>query len=148
MKISKKGRYALRALIYIALNNDEEKVTVSTIANANNISVKYLEQIFSGLKRAGIVRSIHGINGGYYLSREPNQITVEELLNAVEGEYKIERETTPEECMLKGISDTVQRCIIDEINEKTGDVISNITLQNLVDDYNRRSRDGDEMYYI
>ena len=50
--------------------------------------------------------------------------------------------------MLKGISDTVQRCIIDEINEKTGDVISNITLQDLVDDYNRRSRDGDEMYYI
>ena len=67
MKLSKRGRYALRALVYLSLNSDKEKMTLSKIAKENDISTKYLEQIFSNLKRSGIVKSVAGINGGYLL---------------------------------------------------------------------------------
>ena len=69
MKLSKRGRYALRALVYLSLNSDKEKMTLSKIAKENDISTKYLEQIFSNLKRSGIVKSVAGINGGYLLAR-------------------------------------------------------------------------------
>ncbi len=148
MKISKKGRYALRSMVYLAVNKKEEKITLNDIAKINDISVKYLEQIFSSLRRAGLVKSIHGINGGYFLGRLPEEITVEDVLTAVEGDYRIEDEVASEECMLKGISNAVQRLVIDEINRVTGEVISGVSLQDLADEYSGKDRDGDEMYYI
>ena len=84
MKLSKRGRYALRALVYLSLNSDKEKMTLSKIAKENDISTKYLEQIFSNLKRSGIVKSVAGINGGYLLARPSTDISVEDVLNAVE----------------------------------------------------------------
>ncbi|MCD7826040.1 MAG: Rrf2 family transcriptional regulator [Clostridiaceae bacterium] len=148
MKISKKGRYALRSMVYLAVNESEEKMTLGDIAMVNGISIKYLEQIFSSLRRAGLVKSIHGINGGYFLGRHPSEITVEDVLDAVEGDYRIEDEVTTEDCMLKGISNAVQRLVIDEINFQTGKVISSVTMQDLANDYSRTDRDADEMYYI
>ena len=148
MKISRKGRYALRSLVYLSMNEKEKKVTLSSVAGVNGISVKYLEQIFASLRKAGIVKSIHGINGGYFLSRKPEEITVEEILDAVEGDYRIEDEVTSEECLLKGISNTIQRKVIDAINEKTGSVIRNLTLEDLLEDYTKTDREADNMYYI
>ena len=108
MKLSKRGRYALRALVYLSLNSDREKMTLSKIAKENDISTKYLEQIFSNLKRSGIVKSVAGINGGYLLARPSTDISVEDVLNAVEGDYKIEDEEISENCMVKGISKALQ----------------------------------------
>ena len=79
MKLSKRGRYALRALVYLSLNSDKEKMTLSKIAKENDISTKYLEQIFSNLKRSGIVKSVAGINGGYLLARPSTDISVDLL---------------------------------------------------------------------
>ena len=129
MKLSKRGRYALRALVYLSLNSDREKMTLSKIAKENDISTKYLEQIFSNLKRSGIVKSVAGIN-------------------AVEGDYKIEDEEISENCMVKGISKALQRLVIDRINAETGKVIKNVTLRKLADEYSNTDRDADEMYYI
>lgn len=148
MKISRKGRYALRSLIYLSMNKTENKETLSNIAKLNGISTKYLEQIFSNLRRAGIVKSIHGINGGYFLSDKPDKITVEDILEAVEGDYRIESEEIPDECMYKGISHTVQRMVIDEINKQTGKVIHNLTLEDLVREYTNKDKEGDYVYYI
>ena len=148
MKLSKRGRYALRALVYLSLNSDREKMTLSKIAKENDISTKYLEQIFSNLKRSGIVKSVAGINGGYLLARPSTDISVEDVLNAVEGDYKIEDEDISENCMVKGISKALQRLVIDRINAETGKVIKNVTLRKLADEYSNTDRDADEMYYI
>ena len=133
MKLSKRGRYALRALVYLSLNSDREKMTLSKIAKENDISTKYLEA---------------GINGGYLLARPSTDISVEDVLNAVEGDYKIEDEEISENCMVKGISKALQRLVIDRINAETGKVIKNVTLRKLADEYSNTDRDADEMYYI
>lgn len=148
MKISHRGRYALRSMMYLCMQTDDEKVSLGSIAKSNDISVKYLEQIFADLRKAGIVNSMKGIKGGYYLEREPSEITVEQVLNAVEGEYRIKDEDSSQDCLRRGISSTIQRRVIDEINRQTGRVIEGLTLQDLVDDYNRTEKNIDEMYYI
>ena len=89
-----------------------------------------------------------GINGGYLLARPSTDISVEDVLNAVEGDYKIEDEEISENFMVKGISKALQRLVIDRINEETGKVIKNVTLRKLADEYSNTDRDADEMYYI
>ena len=76
MKISTKGRYALRLMLDLALNNTGEAVSLKDIARRQDISDKYLEQIISILNKAGYVRSIRGAQGGYMLRRPPKEYTV------------------------------------------------------------------------
>ena len=86
MKISTKGRYALRMMIDIAENcNDRERVPLKEISERQMISVKYLEQIVPNLTRAGLLRSERGSGGGYSLARSPDQYTVGEILRVIEG---------------------------------------------------------------
>jgi len=86
MKISTRGRYALRMMIDIAENDGEnERVPMKDISERQGISVKYLEQIVTNLTRAGLLRSVRGSSGGYYLTKKPAQYTVGEILRAIEG---------------------------------------------------------------
>lgn len=85
MKISTRGRYALRLLIDIALQNRDQYITLKDISERQNISIKYLEQISSLLTKAGLLLSVRGPSGGYMLSRSPENITVYEILCATEG---------------------------------------------------------------
>ncbi len=85
MKISTRGRYALRMMIDIAEHGAEGKVSIKEISERQGISVKYLEQIVPSLKRAGLLRSERGLGGGYMLSRPPEQYTAGEILRAIEG---------------------------------------------------------------
>jgi len=86
MKISTKGRYALRMMIDIAENSaDSERVPIRDISERQGISVKYLEQIVTNLTRAGLLRSVRGSGGGYNLTKSPGDYTVGEILRAIEG---------------------------------------------------------------
>jgi len=85
MKISTKGRYAVRLMLDIALNQDVEPVRLKDSAERQDISVKYLEQIISVLVKAGYVRSIRGPQGGYKLAKAPSEYTVKMVLTQVEG---------------------------------------------------------------
>ena len=96
MKISTKGRYGLEALLDMAMQIDEAPIKISSIAMRQGLSEKYLEQIFSSLKNNGIVRSVRGAQGGYLLARPINQITVREILTALEGPL------SPVACATKG----------------------------------------------
>ena len=80
MKISTKGRYALRLMLDLAMDTSGEPVRIKDVAERQEISVKYLEQIVSILAKAGYVRSIRGPQGGYRLSREPEDYTVGMIL--------------------------------------------------------------------
>ncbi len=85
MKISTKGRYALRLMLDIAMNDAVEPVRLKDTAERQSISVKYLEQIISQLVRAGYVKSIRGPQGGYRLVKNPKEYTVGMILRQVEG---------------------------------------------------------------
>ena len=85
MKISTKGRYALRLMLDLAIHNTGEPVRIKDIAARQEISDKYLEQIISSLNRAGYVKSIRGPQGGYRLTKAPEQYTVGMILRLTEG---------------------------------------------------------------
>lgn len=86
MKISTKGRYALRVMIDLALNNNGKYISLKDIAERQEISNKYLEQIISLLNKAGYLETARGNTGGYKLAKEPKEYTVGNILRATEGD--------------------------------------------------------------
>lgn len=130
MKISTKGRYALRLMLELALHDANQWVSVKEIAKNQEISGKYLEQIITQLHRAMLVQSIRGAQGGYRLAKRPEEITVGMVLRAVEGEL------APVSC-LEGENCCPRRegCVTLEVWQKIQDAISSVvdtlTLQDL-----------------
>ena len=92
MKLSKKSRYGIIALIDLSINSKNGHVKLSSIAERNDISLQYLEQVFAGLRRYGIIKSIKGAQGGYLLNQSAKDITVASIIEALDGTYKIEKE--------------------------------------------------------
>ena len=86
MKLSTKGRYGLRAVLDLAMNGKNEAVALSGVAERQDISISYLEQLIAKLKKAGIVNSIRGAQGGYMLAKNPAEISVGDILRALEGD--------------------------------------------------------------
>lgn len=133
MKISTKGRYALRLMLDLALNNTGEYITIKSIAQRQNISEKYLEQIISLLNRAGYVKSIRGAQGGYRLSKDPSEYTVGMILRLTEGSL------APVDCLDKDSGECerssycVTRQVWEELYEAILSVVDRITLQDLVE---------------
>ena len=84
MKLSTKGRYAMVALVDLVLNGSERLVTLVEIAERQDISLAYLEQLFVKLRRAGIVKSVRGPSGGYKLASVPDKVRISEILGAVD----------------------------------------------------------------
>ena len=83
MRLTTKGRYAVTALLDVALHRDGGPVTLAAISARQRISQSYLEQLFGRLKRAGLVRSVRGPGGGYDLAADPDDVSVSEVLSAV-----------------------------------------------------------------
>ena len=93
MMISTKGRYALRIMVDLAQHDGDTPVSVREIAQRQDISGKYMEQIISVLSRAGLLRSVRGAQGGYHLAKSPEEISVGMILRATEGDL------APAECV-------------------------------------------------
>ncbi len=85
IKISSKGRYGVKAVYELALHYGQGPVAVNWIAKAQNISEQYLEQLMGPLKKGGLVRGLRGAQGGYILAKPPDQISVSDVVDAVEG---------------------------------------------------------------
>ena len=147
MKLSKKSRYGLRALIDLAVNSRTEQVSLGSIAQRNDISAQYLEHVFSGLRKAHIVKSIKGSQGGYFLEKAPELITVAEIVEALEGSYHLEDEDVLAENSYKGISDTIQKLVVDSVNQELDQILSNLTLAQMSGYYSDHY-EKQEMYYI
>ena len=130
--ISTKGRYALRMMIDLALNEKGDVVPLREIAARQDISIKYLEQIVSILTRGGMVKSVRGVGGGYSLTRKPEEYTVGQILRLTEGSL------APVACV-EGEENTcpkVRGCTTIKVWEKLygaiNNVLDNITLEDLV----------------
>ncbi len=133
MKISTKGRYALRLMMDLAENNNGSPISLKDVARRQEISDKYLEQIISILNKAGYVRSVRGAQGGYMLKNPPEDYTVGMILRQTEGSL------APVACIEDDeiVCDRQQQCVTSIVYKKINDAISgvvdNITLQDLVD---------------
>ena len=149
MNLSKKSRYGITALIDLAVYARNQCVQLSSIAERNKISVKYLEQIFSGLRRAVLVKSIKGPQGGYLLAKSPESITVADVIYALDGSYLLEDErSVVSGADEKGISTAIQKLLIEQMNDQTDKLLKQLTLKTLVDSSLEYSQSGQEMYYI
>ena len=133
MKISSKGRYALRLMLDLALNNNGEPVRIKDIAARQEISDKYLEQIISTLNKAGYVKSIRGPQGGYRLTREPEKYTVGMILRLTEGSL------APVPCLDDEINscDRQDTCVTlrlwQMLNTAIADIVDKVTLADLME---------------
>lgn len=148
MKLSKKSRYGLSALIDLSVNSRNGHVALGNIAERNEISPQYLEQVFASLRRAGIVKSVKGSQGGYLLNRDASRITVSSVLEALEGPYHLDSENAPEGSSYRGIADSIQTLIIERINKELDDILTNLTLADLEKYYLEHNDYTQDMYYI
>ena len=139
MKISTKGRYALRLMLDVALHSHGEAVPLRDVAQRQEISDKYLEQIVTQLSRAGLVRSVRGAGGGYLLTREPEEYTVGEILRVLEGNL------APVSCVDQDDTcrcNRADRCVTVEvwrdIQAAVSSVVDRLTLADLVRRYHEK----------
>ena len=140
MKLSTKGRYGLKAIFELALKEEENlPLSLKYIADKNGLSEQYLEQIFAILKKSGLVKSVRGAQGGYYLSKPSSQITVGQVLRALEGPM------APSDCVLEEDADCensdfcVTKVVWQRIKDSVDSVIDSVTLKDMVLDYKLKS---------
>ncbi len=140
MKFSTRSKYGLKALLEIAIS-EEKCVSLQSISNKLGISVNYLEQIIAVLKKQGIVESIRGAKGGYVLAKEVDEITLGDILRALEGNLApvncIERKDTIESvkcsCGEKCSSECLTRDTWTKIYDVITESIDNITIKDIID---------------
>lgn len=148
MRLSTKGRYALAAAVSLAQSHGTgDTVTAVSISETLGISKIYLEQVFSLLKRAGLVVSFKGAQGGYLLARAPDQITVFELLSSVETAlFDPTEDTVPDKA--PELDAAMREIVFGRLDAAVKGVLDGITLEELVSETQRRSTENTQMYYI
>ena len=136
MRLSTKSRYGLRALFDMAYNSGTLPAQIQDISRRQDISPRYLEQIFQSFKKAGILNSKRGPKGGYYLSRSPAEITIKDIIQAAEGDIALV------ECVNGKVSkrkkgactfdgDCVTQTIWQEASDKLNEFFASMTLKTL-----------------
>lgn len=135
MKLSTKGRYGVKAMVDLAIHYGNEPVSIKIISERQNISEYYLEQLFSPLRKGNLINSIRGAQGGYILSREPKLITIREILDILEGPVEIS--DCIDESTCNNIDCCATRLLWVKIKESIEKVTESITLQDMLDDYNK-----------
>jgi Rrf2 family protein len=136
MKLSTKGRYGIKAMVDIALEYGSGRLSVNQLAEKQGASIAYLEQLIAALKKAGLVVSTRGASGGYTLSRPPEEISVGEVLRALEGS------TAVVDCVgidASGSCENACSCSARplwlKLQRRVDDVLNTTTIKDLADDY-------------
>jgi Rrf2 family iron-sulfur cluster assembly transcriptional regulator len=137
LKLSTKGRYGLRAFIDLAVYAQEGPVSLASIAARQEISLSYLEQLMAKLKKAGLVESIRGVNGGYKLARPAEEISVGDVLRALEGDLApVECAATHpgKEVHCTGSDACVSKIVWKRINDSINQAVDSIFIGELVEE--------------
>ena len=142
MKLSTRTRYAVRAIIELAQNGNNKPLQLKIIAQRQDISVKYLEQLMAILRSSGFVRSIRGSKGGYVLAKAPNQIKLNEVLHRLEGTVTTV-ECVENEDYCSRSADCASRYLWVQVEQAIEKVLEAMTLQDLVD----KANDGKKLDY-
>lgn len=133
MKISTKGTYGLRAMVDLAAHSNSEYISLKSIAERQAISENYLEQVFATLRKAKLVKSIRGSQGGYALSDCASKITVGDILRTLEGELKIVSEDSKGSDNI--IENSIKSKVWNVVDTSINNIVNSIKLKDLVDEF-------------
>lgn len=134
MKLSTRGEYGLRAMHFLAQKYGQGPVPLKSIAQSQDISEPYLEQLLAALRKSGLVRSVRGSQGGYSLGREPGEIRVGDIIRVLEGPISpMECVNQGEECCARS-DGCVTRGIWERLRDSMTDVLDSITLNDMLQD--------------
>jgi len=131
VKLSTKGRYGVAAMYDLAMHYGQGPISLKSVAQRQGISEHYLEQLMGSLRKAGFVKSVRGAQGGYALTREPNQITVGDIIRVMEGP------TAPVDCLITGGCERdragicVTRGVWAKVRDSIDQVLDSISLSDL-----------------
>lgn len=146
MKLSTKGRYGVRAMAELAAHYGGAPISIKTISKEQNLSEYYLEQLFSPLRRANVIRSIRGAQGGYVLCKDPSEITVGDIMTILEGPIEIA------DCIDGYQCDSEHSCatkfVWEKIKSSIDNVMNSISLQDIVDNYEEIKKKNEKIQII
>ncbi len=148
MKLSTKGRYGLRALIDLAIESRGGHLSLATIAERQNISEIYLEQVFATLRKAGIVKSVKGAQGGYFLAESPQRIKIGTILRTLEGDLSIIDQQASEGFDEDSISYCIKVQVWDKIDSRVNGLVDSLTLEDLVEQHKKLHDTKGNMFFI
>jgi len=130
MRLSTKGRYAVTAMLDLALNGQDGPVTLSDISENQGISLSYLEQLFAALRARQLVRGVRGPGGGYFLGRPADEISIADIICAVDEWVEFTRCQGKEDC--RGGQRCLTHSLWDDLSRQIYDFLTDITLADLV----------------
>lgn len=130
MKLTSKGRYAVTAMLDVALHSNKRPVSLAEISERQDISLSYLEQLFSRLRRNGLVDSVRGPGGGYILGREMSEIAISEIVKAVDERINATKCHGEEGC--QGGVRCLTHSLWNELSDRIDGFLTSITLNELV----------------
>lgn len=137
MKLSTKGRYGVKAMFELALHYQGETISIKEISEKINVSEYYLEQLFSSLRKSGLIKSVRGAQGGYMLAKSPENITVADIFNVLEGPIEISECVSEDEANCSNMDYCATRLLWIKISDSINQVTHSITLQDMLNDYNK-----------
>ncbi len=150
VKLSTRGEYGLQAMFDLAQHYGEGPISIKTVAERQNISEPYLEQLMAVLRKAGLVKSVRGAQGGYLLNREPEDITVGDIIRVLEGPIALVdclNTAGGENC--SRLQTCVTRGIWEKVRDSICDVLDSFTLADMVTKASQMQQDDEpHMYYI
>lgn len=146
MKLSTKGRYGVKAMVELAINYGSDPISIKTISSRQNISECYLEQLCALLRKAGLIKSIRGAQGGYVLNREPKDITIADIMAVVEGPIEIS-DCLDEDYGCHNTDGCATRLLWEKMQKSIDEVMASVTLQDIVDDYKEIKYKNEELKF-
>ena len=140
MKISTKGRYGLRILMDLALHQTEKPRLIRDIAKSQQISEKYISRLVIALRKAGMIRSVRGVNGGFHIAMKPEDITLLDVIEVMEGPLSIvDCVSAPKKCAHS--ANCAPREIWGKLNEDIRDLMRQTTLADILATYEQQDID-------
>jgi len=150
LKISTKGHYGVQAMFDLAQHYGQGPISLKSIAERQSLSEHYLEQLIAGLRKAGLVKSVRGAQGGYILARDPDDIKVGDIVRVLEGPIapvECVNDDDPEQCMKSEFC--ITRNVWEKVKESIEEVLDSISLADMCRDAERAKMNRDfYMYYI
>lgn len=141
MKISKKGQYALISVVDLALHGANNQQSIADVSQRQDIDPRYLGQIFFKLKNAGIISSVRGKNGGYFLDKAPSKVTAGEVVRALEGELAptVCSSEAPETVACDAYGDCHTRALWQRLGREINDTLDSFTIAQLAEEYTKEN---------
>lgn len=142
MKLSTRARYGIHAMYDLAVCGSDKPQPLKSIAERQNIPEAYLEQLMAALRKEGLVTSVRGAQGGYTLSDLPEKVTVGKIIRALEGDLCM-TDCLKFEDACKKSGECPTRLVVQKVRDGINAIVDSITLQDMIDDYQRRKTKGE-----